>query len=158
MKEMIKEMLGMQKVLDSAIYDGHGVEYDRSKTYLALIDEIGELNHELKAEWCWWKKTVKPLDNEKVLEELVDCWHFALSIYYHEYPNFDWVLSHSHYIYMYKLKLQEVYCLIINEFQDDLILDNMIALTEKLDFTMEDVYIAYKKKNEVNFNRLASGY
>ena len=52
--EMIKEMVEMQKALDESIYNGHGVEYNEERTYLALIDEIGELTHELKAEWCWW--------------------------------------------------------------------------------------------------------
>ena len=44
---------------------------------MAILDEIGELTHELKANWCWWKKTQAPVDNEKVLGELVDIWHFA---------------------------------------------------------------------------------
>ena len=93
MIEKLKEMLEMQRVLDANIYETHGVEYDEEKTYMALFDELGELNHELKPTWCWWKKTVKPLDREKVLEELVDVWHFALSIFYHK----DWEINESYF-------------------------------------------------------------
>jgi dimeric dUTPase (all-alpha-NTP-PPase superfamily) len=44
-----------------------------------ILDEVGELTHELKANWCWWKKTQPPVDEKKVLGELVDIWHFVLS-------------------------------------------------------------------------------
>lgn len=40
---------------------------DEEKLNLAILDEIGELTHELKANWCWWKKSQAPVDNEKVL-------------------------------------------------------------------------------------------
>lgn len=81
--EMLFEMIQLQIAYDQAVYEEFETEYDETKTRLALLDEIGETNHELKALWCWWKKTQKPVDWCKVLEELADCWHFALSIYYH---------------------------------------------------------------------------
>lgn len=78
--ELIKEMLKMQKKLDEAIMEEYGLEeLDEEKLNLAILDEIGELTHELKANWCWWKKTQAPVDKEKVLGELVDVWHFVLS-------------------------------------------------------------------------------
>ena len=78
--ELIKEMLKMQAKLDEAIMKEYGLkEIDEEKLSFAILDEIGELTHELKANWCWWKKTQAPVDKEKVLGELVDIWHFVLS-------------------------------------------------------------------------------
>lgn len=78
--ELIRKMLKMQAKLDKTIMDEYGLtEIDEEKLNMAILDEIGELNHELKANWCWWKKTQAPVDEEKVLGELVDIWHFVLS-------------------------------------------------------------------------------
>lgn len=37
-------------------------------------------------------------------------------------------------------------------------LERLIAITEYLGFSVEDVYKAYCKKNKVNYQRLESGY
>lgn len=82
--ELIKEMLQMQKKLDEAIMDEHGLtEIDEENLRMAILDEVGELTHELKGNWCWWKKTQPQVDEEKVLGELVDIWHFVLSYQNH---------------------------------------------------------------------------
>lgn len=78
--ELIKEMLQMQAKLDEAIMKEYRLEeLDEEKLNMAILDEIGELTHELKGNWCWWKKTQAPVDMSKVLGELVDVWHFILS-------------------------------------------------------------------------------
>lgn len=78
--ELIKEMLQMQKKLDEAIMEEYGLtEIDEENLRMAILDETGELTHELKGNWCWWKKTQAPVDMGKVLGELVDIWHFVLS-------------------------------------------------------------------------------
>lgn len=159
MIEKLKEMLEMQRVLDANIYETHGVEYNEEKTYMALFDELGELNHELKPTWCWWKKTVKPLDREKVLEELVDVWHFALSIYYHNYDEvYEDELNIDYQKEFDGVSFGWLYNKIINAGFRDRILLLQLALTYKLGFTFDDVYEAYKKKNEENWNRLKRGY
>ncbi|WP_302130773.1 dUTP diphosphatase, partial [Holdemanella biformis] len=66
--ELIKKMLQMQAKLDEAIMDEYGLEkLDEENLKMAILDEIGELTHELKANWCWWKKTQEPVDMGKVL-------------------------------------------------------------------------------------------
>lgn len=45
----------------------------------AVLDEIGELNHELKYNWNWWKLTQSKPDKERILDELADVEHFLLS-------------------------------------------------------------------------------
>lgn len=78
--KLIKEMLQMQAKLDEAIMKEYGLTcIDEEKLRFAIIDEVGELTHELKGNWCWWKKTQAPVDRKKVLGELVDIWHFVLS-------------------------------------------------------------------------------
>ena len=82
--ELIKEMLQMQKKLDEAIMNEYGLnEIDEENLRMAILDEVGELTHELKGNWCWWKKTQAPVDDKKVLGELVDIWHFVLSYQNH---------------------------------------------------------------------------
>ena len=128
MIEHLKELLEMQRVLDENIYTTHNVEYDEEKTYLALIDEIGELNHELKAEWCWWKKTVKPVDREKVLEELVDVWHFALSIFYQNHCGVG--ISKQTIQYFEDLELCELYLCLIRKVQKICLLEMILLFLE----------------------------
>lgn len=57
--EMIIEMTKLQEALDKKLFEkgrklGKITWYDRDRVILALIDEIGELVHELKGDWCWW--------------------------------------------------------------------------------------------------------
>lgn len=154
---MIEEMKMMQSRLDESILKEHQCEYDLEKTRLALIDELGETNHENKGNWCWWKYTQKPVNRDALLEELADAWHFALSIDNHEngdlmpISSFDFEITkydmfHTSVIMAWAIKKVES------------VLPLMTILTKRLGFEIEDVYAAYIKKNEVNFERLASGY
>lgn len=157
-KEMIKEMIEMQIALDNAVYKEHNTYFDRRRTIIALIDEVGELTHELKSEWCWWKKTVKTKDNAKVLEELVDCWHFALSLHYHMHGvkvdiqgfDLDYIKKRNHDI-IYIIQW------LINETGRETLF-MISALTFKLGYEIEDVYKAYIEKNKINYERLKGGY
>lgn len=44
---------------------------------LAILDELGELNHELKRLWAWWKAMGDP-DPVRVVDEASDVLHFVL--------------------------------------------------------------------------------
>ena len=159
MEKKLQEMIQMQRELDKAIYSEHGVQYDYKKTKLALIDELGELTHELKGEWCWWKKTQKPVDRAKVLEELVDCWHFAMSIVYHDCDKWGFkAYFTSETVARRKAEIFDLYKLLSNAIDVEFDLDDMLALTYRLGFTMTDVYDCYLKKNAENFKRLERGY
>ena len=63
--EMIKDMLERQKAFDEEVFKKHNVDYV-SKTQLesALFDELGELMHAQKSDWCWWKFTQEPKDDK----------------------------------------------------------------------------------------------
>ncbi len=150
---MINEMLKMQRALDDAIYNEHNVEFDDEKCMLAMIDEIGEFNHEVKSTWCWWKKSQEPIDRDKALEELVDIWHFALSLTYH-YDAVYFCEEENEYEPETPLSVLYNNICCVDGFQ----LIALILLGLRFGFSLEDVYEAYKKKNKVNFERLNKGY
>lgn len=165
--ELIKEMLQMQAKLDKAIMDEYGLDkIDEEKLCLAILDEVGELTHELKGNWCWWKKTQAPVDDNKVLGELVDIWHFVLSWQNH-FNNGEKGIENT---CMVKRNSKNTLNLMRNhEFGltvvfSDLVswewskLENLTAISEYLGFTVEQVYEAYCDKNKVNYQRLESGY
>ena len=165
--DLIKEMLQKQAKLDKTIMDEYGLdEIDEEKLSFAILDEVGELTHELKANWCWWKKTQAPVDDNKVLGELVDIWHFVLSWQNH----FNHGEKGIENTCMFKRNSKNILSLMRNnEFGltvafSDLVswkwnkLERLIAITEYLGFTIEQVYEAYCDKNKVNYQRLESGY
>lgn len=167
-QEMIDEMIEMQRSYDEAVYKEFGCEYDKEKCTLALFDELGEFNHELKANWCYWKKTQKPVDREKALEELADVWHFALSLVYHNYDEIRVyneemaremiIISSSRIEVMSKenKKLSEWYFDLFDIFSNRI--ETLIVIGIKCGFSLEEVYEAYKKKNKTNWERLENGY
>jgi dimeric dUTPase (all-alpha-NTP-PPase superfamily) len=165
--DLIKEMLQMQKKLDNAIMEEYGLEeLDEEKLNLAILDKIGELTHELKANWCWWKKTQAPVDYEKVLGELVDVWHFVLSWQNHFMRGEEGLRKEKAMIetikqYVWGLKnlkkefgyvLTDLSCYTYSR------VEALIAITEYLGFEVEQVYEAYCGKNKINYQRLKEGY
>lgn len=165
--ELIKEMLQMQAKLDEAIMKEYGLFcIDEEKLSFAILDEVGELTHELKANWCWWKKTQAPVDDNKVLGELVDIWHFVLSWQNNFNGGEEGLLtdeqlmekvddnrwSIEEYGNGIVIKLAELLSFSLWK------VEPLIAITEYLGFTVEQVYKAYCGKNKINYQRLESGY
>ena len=165
--ELIEEMLQMQEKLDEAIMKEYGLtEIDEKNLGFAILDEVGELTHELKGDWCWWKKTQAPVSKEKVLGELVDIWHFVLSwqnnfnggkkglltddVLMKNVDDNRWTIeAHESGIVV---KLADLSCSLMWK------VEPLIAITEYLGFRIEDVYKAYCDKNKVNYQRLKEGY
>lgn len=165
--DLIKEMLQMQAKLDEAIMKEYELaEIDKKNLGFAILDEVGELTHELKGDWCWWKKSQEPVDEEKVLGELVDIWHFVLSYQNHfdsgeeelraEEQMIDNAITYFREIKVFKTGI--IYLLADLTSINSNKLERLIAITEYLGFTIEDVYKAYCDKNKVNYQRLKEGY
>jgi dimeric dUTPase (all-alpha-NTP-PPase superfamily) len=159
--KLIKEMLQMQEKLDEAIMKEYELtEITREQLEMAILDEVGELTHELKGEWCWWKKTQAPVDDNKVLGELVDIWHFVLSYTYNysdvRFTHIDWIVGKG----INTCKQEGLACSLANiinaQYMDKLFY--LIAVSLCLGFSIEDVYKAYCEKNKVNYQRLKEGY
>lgn len=165
--KLIKEMLQMQAKLDEAIMKEYGLTcIDEEKLRFAIIDEVGELTHELKGNWCWWKKTQAPVDRKKVLGELVDIWHFVLSWQNHFKDGEEGMINARAVVRNSKriLNLIKAKEYRLSEELSDLVawelckLERLIAITEYLGFTIEDVHKAYCDKNKINYQRLKEGY
>lgn len=165
--KLIKEMLHKQAELDKSIMSAYGLtEIDEENLRMAILDEVGELTHELKGEWCWWKKTQAPVDDKKVLGELVDVWHFVLSYQNHFNSGENGILNALMFIRnsdnIFKLLMTNEYKL--SKTLTDLAtwnihkMERLIAISEYLGFTIEQVYEAYCVKNKINYQRLESGY
>lgn len=164
---MIETMLKKQSKLDESIMSAYGLtEINKDNLRMAILDEVGELTHELKGDWCWWKKTQAPVDDKKVLGELVDVWHFVLSWQNHFKDGEEGMINARAVVRNSKrildlLKTKEytlsgelVYLVIWGIFK----VERLIAITEYLGFSVEDVYKAYCEKNKVNYQRLKEGY
>ena len=165
--ELIKEMLQMQAKLDEAIVEEYGLtEIDEENLRMAILDEVGELTRELKGNWCWWKKTQPPVDMGKVLGELVDVWHFVLS-YQNHFNRGEETLtrfsSEKDSVDNHLRNLRDKAIFLPSELAmltryKWVIITTLVAITEYLGFTIEDVYKAYRDKNKVNYQRLKEGY
>lgn len=155
----IKNMLDMQRRLDDKVEAVHNCTIGIKNLEMALLDEIGELTHELKYTWCWWNKAKAPVDKESVLEELIDVLHFALS-----YENQYGLSTHITYEEQIQLEKKHISVYGLASVLADLIergdglVERTIAIGESLSFTIEEMFEEYKKKNKVNYQRLESGY
>ena len=161
--EMIKDMLERQKAYDEEVFKKHNVDYV-SKTQLesALFDELGELMHAQKSDWCWWKFTQEPKDEAKVFEEYVDVLHFALMFeidFGHGcYLNDDIGWNYRRIKSSSELGLAYVYSRVLGTIKDSDVLAYVIALGLHMDYSIEEIYREYIRKNEINKERLAKGY
>lgn len=158
--KMLCEMIDLQAEIDQYIFKKHGLEgYHDIFSHMdfALIDEIGELNHELKPQWCWWKKP-QPINRAKVLEELVDVVHFVLMDAICRIRCNDLVADFVSVIGIddpEKAKGWSVLDFLPEHSQPGKAL-RLVPLS--LGFTWPEVYEAYKKKNAVNRERAENGY
>lgn len=165
--ELINKMLKKQENLDKSIMSAYGLtEINEENLRMAILDEVGELTHELKGEWCWWKKTQTHVDDKKVLGELVDIWHFVLNWQNHFKNGEEGMINTSAVVRNSKriLNLMKTKEYRLSEELSDLVtwelckVERLIAISEYLGFTIEQVYECYCDKNKINYQRLESGY
>lgn len=165
-KEQLTQMFLMQRTLNQNILKEFGQDsMTEEKLELAIIDELGELTHELKGDWCWWKKTQKPVDRKRVLEELVDVYHFVMTSemmrrYSSTDKEIDFIVKkYNFYIsYFDEIKNERLDYLIgdISATCDKL--GELLKLTKCLGFKFDEVYQEYLNKNKINYERLKNGY
>lgn len=158
MKEKIIEMLHIQEDLDNSFmkYIGND-KLDIEKVKMALFDELGEVNHEMKEEWCYWKKSQKPVDRDKLKEELADVLHFCLTLH-RLYNGFDFSLEEYKESKFWYLNNSWDYLLRNIAIPDNDTLYDYFVMIEKLGFTFDEMYDAYMEKNKINYERMKRGY
>ena len=148
----IKKMLKTQKELDAALFEKGGLkEYPVEQIKTAYRVELGEALQEWRS-FKYWKKNKGIIDINKLLEELSDCLHFALSLE-NEIKNYNYEEVFKYYD---KYDLYEIIdkCFTIY----GTVLGDTIALGLKLGFTLDQLEEAYYKKNKINWDRIANNY
>lgn len=159
MKEKIIEMLHIQEALDNSFmnYMGRTKPLTIEEVQKALFDECGEVNHAMKAEWCYWKKSQKPVEREEVKKELADVYYFALTLHR---LRCDFKFEESSYLHYKNFFENRDWFETLQYVSDGGIssLYRTIVLTEKLGFTFDEMYEAYIAKNKVNYERMKEGY
>ena len=174
MTDKLKEMLEMQEQLDQAIFAEHEISYEeilkKNGFFWAILDELGEWNHEIKPEWCWWKKEKKPIDRQKVLEEFVDIFHFAMSRDLAAWNGLRWsVLPYTiegelliegrknlpieKRISWFLYRLAEPV-----DINKPTMTGQVLSIAQAIGYSLDEIYEAYMAKNKINFERLANGY
>lgn len=156
-----------QKALDTEIIkEKHLTGQDLySKKRLALLVELSELANEMPKSFKYWSK--KENNYEKALVELVDCFHFVLSIGvgfqrvpYRRVEDVRYTLINAHG----HLKIEDVFTEFIvsaaNLEPHNYVsfMNDFLALIDTLGFSWEDFEQAYYDKNKINHTRQVNGY
>ncbi|PGP53290.1 dUTP diphosphatase [Bacillus thuringiensis] len=168
-------MLNIQKIfeaqdkLDRKVVEVHGLEGKNltGDVTQALYTELGELSNEIGF-FKYWKKNKKD-DKARQYDEWADCMHFMASLG-NKYGHVDYVIKsqdknsketdvevkeklpfHALFNHIYNTDLSD-------EVEYVIALASLLMIGEKLDMTYKDMEKAYFDKNQVNYDRLASGY
>lgn len=164
-KEDITLMIQKQKELDQLKFAKAKLkEYPLDEMNCALFCELGELLQEVPTLFKYWKKSA--INNlEKALEEYVDCVHFLLSLYIHEskfsiesidVPEYNGVKTSLYYDTFKMIQLPYGVSTQFSSFE--VRFAKLWAIGKHLNFTWEQVYEAYMKKNAVNIERAKGDY
>ena len=156
MQTQLKVMLELQDAMNTRVHENWREQ--QFEWYRAIWIECAELMDHYG--WKWWKQ--QSADIEQVKLELIDIWHFGLSI----------LLSRGESPPMIMMELEEAfgsqknnhfrqllesfaeYTLVEKDFSIPL----FVALLESINMSFEDLYCGYVGKNVLNFFRQDHGY
>ena len=157
MKQQILTMLELQNAMNSKVND-NWVEQDFA-WYRAIWVECAELLDHYG--WKWWKKQTPDADQVKL--ELVDIWHFGLSILLLESANEADIAT--------AVEQQLAKANSSGDFRADLEAFTLATLQSKgfdvasfgtlmagIDLSFDELYTRYVGKNVLNFFRQDNGY
>lgn len=153
----------IQKKLDDRICMEHGLEDINlvPSKILALQVELGELANETRCFKFWSNRG--PSSKETILEEYVDCLHFILSIGLEcgltdispvKICNDNNLIEQFQNIFMWIVTFQNEPTL--NSYEK--LFNHFLLLGRGLDFTEDEIYLAYLEKNKINHRRQDEGY
>lgn len=155
-----------QDKLDQEIIERKHLQHKdlRAMKLLALYTELGELAQEVQGLWKYWKSHTER-DDEKVLDEFVDCLHFALSIGLDNHSFYDGSGGGYPVIEADVATLFDIVYLDLNRFigsRDDddykMFIDDLMGLGHFLKLTDDQIYNHYFEKNEINHERQEVNY
>ncbi len=153
-----------QLKLDAYIKDNADIKSEQQyweDRIIALMVELGEVSNEIRFFKYWSKKPAS--EKEIIIDELVDCLHFAFSLG-NTINNDRWVFITDdmkrpiNYIYFDIVgKLHQL----VTDKSDQLfrsMLFNIVEIAWYLGYSMEDIEVAYDKKNAINYERQDNNY
>lgn len=107
------------------------------------------------------EKTQPPVNRQRVLEELVDVYHFVMTWELYQSDNdIDFIIKgYGYYIIRFGMGVTGVLGNFIGAVASNFEkLNDLLDLTEMLGFSFDEIYQEYLNKNKINYERLKNGY
>jgi dimeric dUTPase (all-alpha-NTP-PPase superfamily) len=157
MKQQISTMLDLQDSMNSKVKDDWREQ--NFEWYRAIWIECAELlDHH---GWKWWKK--QQPDVNQIALELVDIWHFGLSLLLLKDQSQD-VICDSVVTAFNEVEAADDFATSLEEFTTntlvtkDFDINGFVGLVKGINMQFDQLYIAYVGKNVLNFFRQDHGY
>jgi dimeric dUTPase (all-alpha-NTP-PPase superfamily) len=157
MKQQIATMLELQDSMNSKVRDDWREQ--NFEWYRAIWIECAELlDHH---GWKWWKK--QQPDVNQIALELVDIWHFGLSLLLLKDQSHE-VISESVIKAFDEVEASGDFAINLEEFTKntlvtkDFDINGFVGLVKGIGMQFDQLYIAYVGKNVLNFFRQDHGY
>ncbi len=153
-----------QKKLDAYIKENANILSEQQyweDRIIALMVELGEVSNEIRFFKFWSKKPAS--EKDIIIDELVDCLHFAFSLG-NTIENESWVFITDDMKrpinYIYFDIVEKLHQLVTDQSQQLFrsMLFNIVEIAWYLGYSMEDIEIAYDKKNAINYERQDNNY
>ncbi len=157
MRQQLKIMLDLQDSMNTKVCDDWRAQ--NFEWYRAIWIECGELLDHYG--WKWWKK--QSPDIEQVRLELIDIWHFGLSILLQSGEPEDSIIDkvESELIVAtdqpdFRLNLEDFACQVLQT--RSFSVGAFARLMAGIELSFEELYRGYVGKNVLNFFRQDHGY
>ncbi|TWT04624.1 dUTP diphosphatase [Planomicrobium sp. CPCC 101079] len=162
----LSKLFEVQRVLDAEIEKKHPTEQREriTKKFVAIFVEAGELANELPEIFKFWSN--KKNNYEKALVELVDVWHFTISLgleFGYELLDFSKVVKNQETGDRAAEFNNLFYRITRFESDEDSVeymrlVSTLYRIGEMLGFTWEQIESAYMNKNQINHARQENDY
>ncbi len=149
-------MLELQDAMNTRVNDGWREK--KFEWYRAIWIECAELMDHYG--WKWWKH--QSPDVEQVKLELIDIWHFGLSILLQNNTSTSEILSGLEKAF--KSSVKDDFKIQLESFAQDTLVNKsfsiplFVSLIQSMNMSFEDLYRGYVGKNVLNFFRQDHGY
>jgi dimeric dUTPase (all-alpha-NTP-PPase superfamily) len=157
MKQQIMTMLDLQNDMNTKVHaDWRAQNFE---WYRAIWIECAELLDHYG--WKWWKKQTPDVD--QIALELVDIWHFGLSLMLLSNDSKDVLVDQVEQIFMSPV-ISDDFAIDLESFTEktlitkDFDLQGFARLMAGINMDFETLYVGYVGKNVLNFFRQDYGY
>ena len=157
MKQQIMTMLDLQNDMNTKVHaDWRAQDFE---WYRAIWVECAELLDHYG--WKWWKKQTPDVD--QIALELVDIWHFGLSLMLLSDVSNDEVVDQVEQVFM-SPAMSDDFAIDLEAFTEktlitkDFDLQGFARLMSGINMDFETLYVGYVGKNVLNFFRQDHGY